>query len=216
MPNRDEAMTDFPTRINLNPPKEDKLTGWRAVLADLLLLLIGGGASAGFLWILVEEIKFGSRARAAEAVVVRSGILRSKTLGDRGVLVKSAKVRGTAVIVGLGWWNPPEPGERLPILYEPDREQIGPPPPAGQDEVMHTNPEAAKAWLEFKQSLELYRLNRGRDPSVELDSFWSRYFLSLFGLVFFGGPFVLVVIIRFRKILKWCRSRGVKQGDSGC
>jgi hypothetical protein len=208
-------MTDFP-RLPEPPPKDDKLTGWRAVLLESLVLLGCGGFSAGAVGILFDEIKFGSRARAAEAEVVRSGSLRTRAIGERGVLVKSDKIRGTAVIVGLGWWNTPEPGERLPILYEPDREQTVPAPPTDQEEEMHTNPEVAKAWLEFKQTLAQQHLDHGRDPSVKLDSFWSRYFPGLAGLVLFGGPFIFVVIFRFRKILKWCRSRGVKQGDSGC
>jgi hypothetical protein len=200
-------MTDFPTQPSLYPygpppkdPKDDKLTGGHLVLVKLMALLVFGVPSVWWVWKLVDEIKFGSRALAAEAVVVRSGSLRGGgpfvlVVGERGVLVKSDKLAGTAVIVAGGWWFPPAPGERIPILYEPDREQT---PPASQFHVMD-------------DFLERYTVDHMRDSSVRLDSFWRRYLVPLAGVVLCVGCAVLFQFSRGRKILAWFRWGGVKQ-----
>jgi hypothetical protein len=100
--------------------------GCAAALATCFFAIAGFAA-----FVLVEEMRFDSRALSAEAKVVQVGPAPrdipvygvAMPLLGRNVLIRCDKLPDEFAIVR--WWGAPHPGDRVAILYESDPQRIG-------------------------------------------------------------------------------------------
>ncbi len=154
----------------------------RWILTAVLVVVCASIAAAAGDW-LVEEICFGYRAKAADAEVAGVGQLRlgshltGLVTGERKVLVRGGGLPHFAIIHGFGWWTPPEHGQRVRILFEPDPDRIGP---------CDCEPQGP-----FFLSVDSRIDSLSSTTGVKRDSFWQRYLPPLAILLLSGGFAIL-------------------------
>jgi hypothetical protein len=164
-----------------------RCAGKGVLLAWLVLVTIYFALAGLSTIMLVDEMRFGSRALSAEAEVVEVGspspphVSPGLTIHGRYVLIRCDKLPHVAIVEWDEGRDAPHPGDRVAILYEPDPQRIGPGP---------LIPENLNAKF------------LGTTSGVKLNGFWHRYSIPLLFPLMVGGMGLVAIIGSYLRA-KW-------------